>query len=42
MIQFRGVADKNVEQFRQAGKQVILYPSNYKNGEVIPFDKAQK
>lgn len=42
MIQFRGVTDKNVEQFRQAGKQVILYPSNYKNGEVIPFDKAQK
>ncbi len=24
--QFRGVADKDMEQFRQAGKQVVLYP----------------
>ena len=42
MIQFRAVADKNVEQFRLPGKQVILYPDQYKNGEVIPFDQARK
>jgi branched-chain amino acid transport system substrate-binding protein len=43
MIQFRGVTDKNVEQFRQAGKQVILDPIQLKTGELIqPFDKARK
>jgi branched-chain amino acid transport system substrate-binding protein len=41
--QFRGVADKDVEQFRQAGKQVVIYPDAYKTGEVItPFEKARK
>lgn len=42
MVQFRGVADKNVEQFRQPGKQVIVEPAEYKTGEVLPFDKAHK
>lgn len=42
MVQFRGVADKNVEQFRQPGKQVIVEPAEYKTGEVISFDKARK
>jgi len=41
--QFRGVADKDMEQFRKAGKQVILYPDAYKTGEFIaPFEKARK
>jgi len=40
--QFRGVADKDMEQFRQPGKQVILWPVQYKNGEVVvPFEKAR-
>jgi branched-chain amino acid transport system substrate-binding protein len=43
MGQFRGVVDKNVEQFRQAGKQVVLYPDAYKTGDVVwPFEKARK
>jgi branched-chain amino acid transport system substrate-binding protein len=43
MVQFRGVVDKNVEQFRQEGKQVILAPSEYKTGELVaPFEKARK
>jgi branched-chain amino acid transport system substrate-binding protein len=43
MGQFRGIADKNVEQFRQPGKQVILYPEAYKTGDVVvPFEKARK
>jgi branched-chain amino acid transport system substrate-binding protein len=42
MIQFRGIADKNLEQWREVGKQVVLYPSQYKTGEaVMPFDKAR-
>lgn len=41
--QFRGIVDKNVEQFRQPGKQVILYPDQYKTGDVVaPFEKARK
>jgi branched-chain amino acid transport system substrate-binding protein len=40
--QFRGVVDKNVDQFRQPGHQVVLYPPQYKTGDVIaPFDKAR-
>jgi len=40
--QFRGVADKDMDQFRQPGKQVVLYPEAYKTGDVItPFDKAR-
>jgi len=41
--QFRGIVDKNMDQFRQPGKQVVLYPDAYKTGEVIaPFEKARK
>jgi branched-chain amino acid transport system substrate-binding protein len=43
MIQFRGIADKNVEQFRQTGKQVIVYPPQFKSGDpIVPYDKARK
>jgi branched-chain amino acid transport system substrate-binding protein len=42
MIQFRNIADKNVEQFRQTGKQVILHPSQFKSGDpIVPYDKAR-
>src|SRR5262245_12721163 len=41
--QFRGVVDKDIEQFRKPGKQVVIYPDDYKTGEVIaPFDKARE
>src|SRR6201999_4485020 len=37
--QFRGVVDKNMEQFRASGKQVILFPENLKSGEIVtPFE----
>src|SRR5260221_4588482 len=40
--QFRGVADKDMDQFRQAGKQVVLYPPQYQTGEIVaPFEKAR-
>jgi branched-chain amino acid transport system substrate-binding protein len=40
--QFRGVADKNMEQFRSPSKQVVIYPDEYKTGEAItPFEKAR-
>ena len=42
MIQFRNVANKNVDQFRSPGKQVIIAPAKLATGQVVPFDKAQK
>jgi branched-chain amino acid transport system substrate-binding protein len=43
MAQFRGVVDKNIEQFRSSGKQVILFPENLKSGELVsPFEAARK
>jgi branched-chain amino acid transport system substrate-binding protein len=42
MAQFRGIKGKDIEQFRQAGKQVIIGPASLKTGDVIaPFDKAR-
>jgi branched-chain amino acid transport system substrate-binding protein len=41
--QFRGVVDKNIEQFRSPGKQVILFPDKLKSGDLIsPFEAARK
>lgn len=41
--QFRGIVDKNIEQFRGPGKQVILFPAKMKSGEFItPFEAARK
>jgi branched-chain amino acid transport system substrate-binding protein len=43
MAQFRGVVDKNIEQFRGPGKQVIIFPEKLKTGELVaPFEKARK
>jgi branched-chain amino acid transport system substrate-binding protein len=40
--QFRGIVDKNMEQFRSPGKQVILFPTKLKSGELItPFEAAR-
>jgi branched-chain amino acid transport system substrate-binding protein len=43
LAQFRGVVDKNAEQFREPGKQVILFPQKLMTGEIItPYEKARK
>ena len=40
--QFRSVKDKNMDQFRSAGKQVILFPDKLKTGDLItPFEAAR-
>jgi branched-chain amino acid transport system substrate-binding protein len=40
--QYRGVVDKNVEQFRDPSRFVVLYPQQFKTGDVIaPFEKAR-
>src|ERR1700754_3190 len=41
--QFRGIVDKNIEQFRSSGKQVILFPEKLKSGDLVtPFEAARK
>src|ERR1700756_4590987 len=40
--QFRGVKDKDIDQFRSAGRQVILFPDRLKTGDLItPFEDAR-
>jgi branched-chain amino acid transport system substrate-binding protein len=42
MIQFRNIADKNVDQFKGPGKQVIVYPPQFKSGDaIVPYEKAR-
>jgi branched-chain amino acid transport system substrate-binding protein len=41
--QFRGIKDKDLEQWKQPGKQVVIAPESVKTGDVIaPFEKARK
>jgi branched-chain amino acid transport system substrate-binding protein len=40
-VQFQGVADKNIDQFRSAGKQVIVAPDAYKTGQVRSFSESR-
>jgi branched-chain amino acid transport system substrate-binding protein len=43
MTQYRGVAGKDLDQFRKPGTQVILYPAAYKTGDVTyPFPPGGK
>jgi branched-chain amino acid transport system substrate-binding protein len=43
VIQFQNIKGSDVEQFRQAGKQVVIYPDQYKSGDLIyPYSEARK
>jgi branched-chain amino acid transport system substrate-binding protein len=40
--QFHGVKDKNLDQFRSSGKQIILFPDRLKTGDLVtPFAAAR-
>ena len=40
MVQFQNVQGNGLEQFLTGGKQVVLYPEQYRNGEVqFPLTK---
>ena len=40
--QFHGVKDKNLDQFRSSGRQVILFPERLKTGDLVtPFEAAR-
>jgi branched-chain amino acid transport system substrate-binding protein len=41
-VQYRGIANNDLEQFKRAGTQVILYPPDYKSGDfVYPYGDTQ-
>lgn len=41
--QFRGVKDKDQEQFRSPARQIVIFPPGDKTGDLIaPYEKAQK
>jgi len=41
--QFQNITGNDLEQFRDTSHQVILWPAEYKTGEMIyPYDKAKK
>jgi branched-chain amino acid transport system substrate-binding protein len=42
LIQFRGIKDGDLEQFRQQGKQIIIEPEQFRTGEFIPFQEARR
>ena len=40
MIQFQNIQGPGLDQYQQPGKQVILYPPQYKDGDLMaPFAK---
>jgi branched-chain amino acid transport system substrate-binding protein len=42
-VQYQNIAPNDVDQFRQQGKQVILYPPEYKSGQfAYPFSTIQR
>jgi branched-chain amino acid transport system substrate-binding protein len=43
LAQFRGIQDKNMDQFREPGRQVILFPPKLVSGTLNqPFEAARK
>jgi branched-chain amino acid transport system substrate-binding protein len=39
--QFQGLVDNSVDQFREGGKEIVVWPPEYKTGDVIyPYAKA--
>ena len=41
-VQFQNIKGRSVDQFRKPGKRVVLYPGDWKSGQVIyPYSKAK-
>jgi branched-chain amino acid transport system substrate-binding protein len=41
-IQFQGISGGDIEQFKDWKRQVVVYPKEFKAGELVyPFEKAQ-
>jgi branched-chain amino acid transport system substrate-binding protein len=43
LVQYQGIKGNDVNQFKEAGRQVIVYPPKFKSGNLIyPFNAASK
>jgi branched-chain amino acid transport system substrate-binding protein len=43
LIQFQNIKDGSIDQFRDLKAEVLLYPPQYKSGDIIyPYEKAKK
>jgi branched-chain amino acid transport system substrate-binding protein len=43
ITQFQNITGNDLDQFRDTSRQVILWPAEYKTGDIIyPYDKAKK
>jgi branched-chain amino acid transport system substrate-binding protein len=43
LVQYRGIVGNDVEQFKQAGKQVIVHPPRFKSGDLAtPFEPIKR
>jgi branched-chain amino acid transport system substrate-binding protein len=41
IVQFRRLTNRNLEQFRSAGKQVVIDPPSLKSGDFVPFASSR-
>jgi branched-chain amino acid transport system substrate-binding protein len=42
-VQYQGIKNNDIDQFRRAGTQVVLTPPEYRSGKMIwPYDKAHQ
>jgi branched-chain amino acid transport system substrate-binding protein len=42
-LQFQGITGSDVEQFQDWKRQIVVYPKEYKSGDLVyPFEKAQQ
>lgn len=43
LVQFTGIKDKDIEQFRLPGRLVVVAPEKFRTGALrYPFEKARK
>jgi len=43
LVQYRDIVGNDINQFKQPGKQIIVYPPRYKSGELrVPFTPAKR
>ena len=43
LIQFQNIKDGSMDQFRDLKSEVLLYPPQYKSGNIIyPYEKAKQ
>lgn len=41
-IQFENIDGNDIDQFKDGARQVVVYPPDYRTGELVyPFDKAK-